>query len=54
MVRLAERHKTDKPPGVERSVACWFDLAVRFAPGDTVVAAFLPAIFTRKGARAKH
>jgi hypothetical protein len=36
MSRLAERWKSDPPPGTQRSVECWFDRAVRFQPDDTV------------------
>ena len=37
MVRLAEKYKTDPPPGTKTSLDCWFDRAVRYRPDDTVV-----------------
>lgn len=37
MMRLSERHRADPPPGTMRTVECWYDRAVRFAPDDTVV-----------------
>ncbi len=37
MTRLAERWKSDPPPGAKITVECWFDRAVRFRPDDTVV-----------------
>ena len=40
MMRLGQRHKTDRPPGSDRTVGCWFQLALAFAPDDTVVRGF--------------
>lgn len=37
LVRLAKRDKTNKPTGMERSVECYFDLALRFVPDDGMV-----------------
>ena len=37
MVKWGERHKSGHPPGTSRSIDCWFDRAVRFAPNDTIV-----------------
>ena len=39
MMRLGERHKSDKPPGATFTVECYFDRAIRFRPDDTVARA---------------
>ena len=35
--KLAEREKTDSPSSAQRSVACYFDRAMRFQPDDLIV-----------------
>ena len=36
MARLVERTKNPQPEGAKRTIECYFDRAVRFAPTDTV------------------
>lgn len=36
MMRLGDRHKTDKPPGARYTVECYLERAVRFRPDDTI------------------
>lgn len=36
IIRWSQRAKSNQLPGMEYSVDCWFDRAIRFAPDDTV------------------
>ncbi len=49
--RLAERHKSDPPPGASRTVECYFDRAVRFRPDDTVARMLYAQFLDRKQRR---
>lgn len=49
MSRLADRHKTDEPPGARFTLNCYFDRAVRFAPDDTVVRMLYAQYLGKKG-----
>jgi hypothetical protein len=49
MSRLADRHKTDEPPGARFTLNCYFDRAVRFAPDDTVARLLYAQYLGKKG-----
>lgn len=57
LVRLAKRDRTHRPLGMERSIECYFDLALRFAPNDGVVhllyGVWLTEAGDKKGAEAQ-
>jgi tetratricopeptide (TPR) repeat protein len=37
LVRFGERTKSDRPPGLPRTIECYFQRAVKFRPDDTIV-----------------
>jgi hypothetical protein len=49
MSRLADRHKTDEPPGARFTLNCYFERAVRFAPDDTVARLLYAQYLGKKG-----
>lgn len=52
MQRLSVRWKSDPPPGTSRTVDCWYDRAVRYAPDDTVVRALYAQFLAGRDRRA--
>lgn len=51
MATLAQRLKTNKPPGSQYSVDCWFDRAFRFQPDDGQVKLVYGIALLREGKR---
>lgn len=49
MGRLADRFKSDPPPGIDLSVECWFERALRFTPDDTVARSLYAQFLHRRG-----
>jgi hypothetical protein len=49
MGRLADRFKSDPPPGIDLSVECWFERALRFRPDDTVARSLYAQFLHRQG-----
>ena len=53
MSNLALRDKTDRVPGAEYSVECYFDRAIRFAPNDGTVYMIYGTYLFKTGAKEK-
>lgn len=51
MGRLADRFKRDPPPGIDLTVECWFDRALRFRPDDTVARSLYAQFLHRRNRR---
>lgn len=51
MGRLAERFKSDPPPGIDLTVECWYERALRFRPDDTVARSLFAQLLHRRGRR---
>ena len=47
MARYSEKVKNPKPPGAGRTVDCYFDRAIRFAPDDHIVRMIWAGYLTR-------
>jgi len=52
MAELARQEKTDHPRGSRYSMGCWYERAVRFAPGDVQVRVAYGYWLAKKGDRA--
>lgn len=52
MAELARQERTDHPRGSRYSMGCWYDRAVRFAPGDVQVRLAYGYWLAKKGERA--
>lgn len=49
MVRLADKHKTDTPPGSEHSVTCYLERAVYFRPEDAAARVLFGVHLAKRG-----
>ena len=49
MVRLGERHKTNKPPGTSRTIECYFQRAIVFASDDLLVRVIFADYLAKQG-----
>lgn len=52
-VRLADRNKSEKPPGMRYTAECWLLRAVRFAPSDPLARVILAQFMVSKGRTAE-
>jgi hypothetical protein len=52
MMRYGEKLKSEKVPGANWSVACYFDRAIRFQPADPTVRTLYGTYLARRGQRA--
>lgn len=49
LVRLGEKHKSERPPGLRYSIPCYFNRAIRFVPNDEVVRMIFANYLVKKG-----
>lgn len=53
MMRLGERHKTDRPPGAKYTVECYFWRAVQYKPDDNVARLLYVQFLAKNGQKDK-
>jgi hypothetical protein len=49
LIRLGEKHKSERPPGLRYSIPCYFNRAIRFVPDDEVVRMIFAIYLVKKG-----
>lgn len=49
LIRLGEKHKSERPPGLRYSIPCYFNRAIRFVPNDETVRMIFASYLAKKG-----